>query len=203
MKPKINAWNSAKFCWLNKCRKSDRISPKQKRKFIFYIPFKTAVCFMKGYLLFLLFRTIILKIVQTLACIMHLNLIPARGGFRWKAQTCRWTPHEWPIVRQICYHFQTSWLAQVVSPWRTCWVFWGITQINDTNLRKKKRRGYTHNFSLRMARNSSNQYRTRCLGRYGWGRTRIGCWRRKTVVTNQARNWTVNHRIHIRTYTNP
>ena len=66
LRPKINAWKSAKFCGLNKCRNSDKISPKQKRRCNFYSPFKTVMCFRERIPSFLLFRTIILKTVQTL-----------------------------------------------------------------------------------------------------------------------------------------
>ena len=43
MKPKINAWNSAKFCWLNKERKSDSIFSKQRRRSIITFLSKSVV----------------------------------------------------------------------------------------------------------------------------------------------------------------
>ena len=51
-------------------RKSDKILSKQKRRFMFYVPFKTVGVY-ERIPLFLLSRTIILKIVQTLENIRY------------------------------------------------------------------------------------------------------------------------------------
>ena len=64
-----------------------------------------------------------------------------------------------------------------------------VTQISEG----KKDAANTFDFSRRLARNSPDQFRTGCLGRYCRGRTGIGCWRRKTVVTDQEGDWAVNH----------